>query len=112
MIASGASRSFAAAVIQTARSFNARGPWHRETRRATNTTPITLERYGIELLRRCSRAPLARTSDLRDGGCVSLAVPRRPVASTSRSRCRMGGSPAQHPLAPPLRLGISFHEAA
>jgi uncharacterized protein YbjT (DUF2867 family) len=51
MVQSGASESFAAAVAQTAQSFNTGAVWHQEARSARNTTPTTLETFAQEVMR-------------------------------------------------------------
>jgi uncharacterized protein YbjT (DUF2867 family) len=48
MVSAGASRSFAAAVIETARSFNHGIQWSREPRSVQNTTSTTLETFAAD----------------------------------------------------------------
>jgi uncharacterized protein YbjT (DUF2867 family) len=48
MVSAGASRSFAAAVIETARSFNHGIQWSREPRSVQNTTSTTLETIAAD----------------------------------------------------------------
>lgn len=50
MASGGLSRSFAAAVVDTARSFNSGEPWGSGTRTPGSTTPTTLEQWAREHL--------------------------------------------------------------
>jgi uncharacterized protein YbjT (DUF2867 family) len=50
MVAGGLSRSFAAAVVETARSFNSGEPWGSGMRTPANTTPTSLEQWAREHL--------------------------------------------------------------
>jgi uncharacterized protein YbjT (DUF2867 family) len=50
MLAAGMSASFADAVLETARSFNAGQPWGHQQRTPRNTTATTLERWAAEHL--------------------------------------------------------------
>ena len=50
MLAAGMSASFADAVLETARSFNAGEPWGRQQRTPRNTCPTTLERWAADHL--------------------------------------------------------------
>jgi uncharacterized protein YbjT (DUF2867 family) len=51
MLAAGMSESFADAVLETARSFNANEPWGRQVRTARNTTATTLQQWSCRHLR-------------------------------------------------------------
>jgi uncharacterized protein YbjT (DUF2867 family) len=50
MVSLGVSGSFAAAVMETAQSFNAGDRWGSESRSAVNTTGTTLEAWAAEVL--------------------------------------------------------------
>jgi hypothetical protein len=50
MVSGGLSRSFAEAVVETARSFNSGEPWGSATRTPTATTPTSLAQWAREHL--------------------------------------------------------------
>jgi uncharacterized protein YbjT (DUF2867 family) len=50
MVASGMSRSFADAVLETAQSFNAEEPWALEPRSLRSSSPTSLERWAADTL--------------------------------------------------------------
>jgi hypothetical protein len=54
MVAGGASASFAAAVADTAKSFNEGMVWQQESRSARNTTPTTLENFARDVVQTAS----------------------------------------------------------
>lgn len=60
LLETGASASFADAVVDTARSFNQGERWAREARSGRNTTPTTLDRFAEDVVRPAYQASLAR----------------------------------------------------
>jgi hypothetical protein len=62
MVDSGTSASFAAAVMQTASSFNDGHAWDTEPRSSANTTRTTLEQFAHTTFRSAWESALAGTS--------------------------------------------------